>query len=264
MTKFLYDVPDVLYKYRDWNNPNHKRLLEKKELYFASIDQFNDPFDGTIPHRYNPEELTEANIFLKYYQITKREYPDWKEEQIHNYCFEYQQRGHFHDEKFLEDFEADTLKQINKDFGIVCLCKEKDNFLLWSHYANSHTGFCVGFDKTLLFEDTASQFAHMHYQNNLPTLNLFDNVFEHFKKLIGTKSKIWEYEDEYRLSKIYSSRKVAVLKKETIVEILLGSKMEQQEKFKLLAFIEQEYPHAKVFDMRLSKTKFETEIMQIR
>ncbi len=264
MTEFLFDVPDVLYKYRDWDDAYHKRLLENRELYFSSIDQFNDPFDGTIPYRYNPEQLTEENIFLKYYEMTKREYPDWKDDKIHSHCFHYQQMGHFHDEKYLEDFEADTLKQINRDFGIVCLCKERDNFLLWSHYSNSHKGFCIGFDKKLLFEDTKAGFAHLQYEEDLPTLDLFENVFDAFKKLIGTKSKTWKYEKEYRLSRTYYSRKKIILRKETIVEIILGCKMEQAEKFKILNFVAQEYTHAKVFDMKLSKTKFEIEIIQIR
>lgn len=264
MQDFLFDVPDILYKYRDWDNLNHKRLLQHRELYFSSIDQFNDPFDGTIPYRYNPKELTEENIFLKYYEITKREYPDWKDDKIHVHCYCYQQKGYFHDEKYLQDFETDTLKQMNRDFGIVCLCKERDNFLLWSHYSNSHTGFCIGFDKTLLFEDTGAGFGHMQYEEELPALNLFDNVFEVLKKLIGTKSKTWIYEDEYRLTRIYYSRTKVTLRKETIVEIILGCKMEHAEKIKILNFVEQEYPHARVYDMRLSKTKFETEIMQIR
>ena len=264
MQEFLFDVPGVLYKYRDWDNVNHKRLLQNRELYFSSIDQFNDPFDGTITYRYNPKELTEENIFLKYYEITKREYPDWKDDKIHEHCYSYQQKGYFHDEKYLQDFETDTLKQINRDFGIVCLCKERDNFLLWSHYSNSHKGFCIGFDKTLLFEDTLAGFSHMQYEEELPALNLFDNVFEAFKKLIGTKSKTWKYEYEYRLTRIHYSRRRVTLRKETIVEIIFGCKMEQSEKFKILNFVAQEYPHARVYEMKLSKTKFETEIMQIR
>ena len=264
MPEFLFDVPNILYKYRDWNDPNHKRLLEKGELHFSSIDQFNDPFDGTIPYRYRQDELTEENIFKKYYQITKREYPHWNDEQIHQHCYYYQQMGYFHDEKYLEDFETDTLKQINRDYGIVCLCKERDNFLLWSHYANSHKGFCVGFDKTLLFQDTGAGFAHMQYEEDLPLLGLFDNVFEVFKKLIGTKSKIWTYEDEYRLTRAQYARKQMILRKETIVEIILGCKMEQREKFKIVDFAGKEYPHARVYDMKLSKRKFEIEIMQIR
>ena len=192
MVELLYDVPNILYKYRDWNNSNHKRLLTDSELYFSSVDQFNDPYDGTIPHRYNAEELTDDNIFLKYLQITKREYPDWPDGKIHEHCYHYQQMGKFKDEKYLEDFELDTLREINKTFGIVCLCKERDNFLLWSHYSASHAGFCIGFKKIDLFEDTGAKFAHMNYQEDLPTLGLFDNVVEHFKKLIGTKSLTWE------------------------------------------------------------------------
>ncbi|MFT3911430.1 MAG: DUF2971 domain-containing protein [Ferruginibacter sp.] len=262
--KLLEDVPDVLYKYRDWSNGFHKSLLVNQELYFCSIDQFNDPFDGTIPHRYNPKELTEDNIFLKYRQITMREHPDWNEQKVQEHCFTYQHMGLFHNEKYMEDFEKDTLESMNRKFGMVCLCKRNDNFLLWSHYANSHTGFCIGFDKFKLFEDTKAQFSHMIYETELPTLGLFDNVFEHFTKLIGTKSKTWEYEDEYRLTKPDFVRKSVQLRKETIVEILFGCKMLQSEKFALLKIIEANYPHARVFDISLSKTKFESQISQIR
>ncbi len=264
MVEFLYDVPNVLYKYRDWSNSFHRRLLYNQELYFASVNQFNDPFDGTIPFRYDNRELTDDNIFLKYYSITKREYPEWTDEQIHQHCFEYQSRGYFKDEKYVEDFHNDTLKEINEKFGIVCLCKRRDNFLLWSHYANSHSGFCIGFDKTLLFEDAQSQFAHIQYQEDLPTFKLFETVTDYFTKLIGIKSKIWEYEEEYRLSRINFARQNAILRKETIVEILFGCKMNQNEKFALLDFILQEYPHTEVFDSKLSKNKFEIEIIQIR
>jgi hypothetical protein len=90
----------------------------------------------------------------------------------------------------------------------------------------------VGFDKTLLFQDTGAGFGHMHYEEDLPTLNLFDNVFETFKKLIGTKSKTWIYEDEYRLSRIYYARKKVILRKETIVEIILGAKWNKQRSLK--------------------------------
>ncbi len=264
MTKFLHDVPDVLYKYRDWNNPKHRTLLEDGEVYFASIDQFNDPFDGTVPYRYDPKELTEENIFLKYYQITKREYPDWTDDKIHAHCYYYQQMGHFHNEKYLEDFEVYTLKDINDNYGIVSLCKERNNFLLWSHYANCHKGFCLGFNKFLLFEDTGASFGHMIYQENLPLLSLFEDEIVSIIKLIGIKSSTWKYEDEYRLTRIEYSRKKVILRKDTIVEIILGCKMEQAEKFKIIKLSEEKYPHAKVFDIKLSKTKFEIELIQIR
>jgi Protein of unknown function (DUF2971) len=256
MHNILFDVPPVLYKYRDFNNDDHKRLLSNQELYFSSVDQFNDPFDGTIPFRYNPEELTEDNIFKKYYQITKRDFPHWTEERIHEHCYEFQRRGLFRDERYLADFEKDVSREIKTRFGIVCLCKEKDNFLLWSHYSNSHTGFCVGFDKLKLLEDTQAQFSHMNYTSNWPTIGLFDSVPETLSKLLGTKSELWEYENEYRLLKIHYARRVLILRKETVVEVILGCKMEYKTKESLIKLIAEVYPHARVFEVNLEKNKF--------
>jgi hypothetical protein len=262
--EFLFDVPDILYKYRDWTNPFNKRLLTHRELYFASVDKFNDPFDGTIPHRYDPAQMTDENIFIKYYQVTKDTYPNWTDEEIHKHCYEYQQRGYFKDETHLEHFEEHTKKNVNSSFGIVSLSKEQNNFLMWSHYSNSHKGFVVGFDKKLLYRDTQASFAHMQYQDNLPTLDLFEDTVTHFTKLIGTKSNIWSYENEYRLTKGNFARQNAILGTDTFAEIIFGCKMPQTDKFDLLNLIEQRYPDTRVFDSKLSKTRFETELIQIR
>ncbi|WP_431217068.1 DUF2971 domain-containing protein [Puia sp. P3] len=263
MIKFLEDVPDVLYKYRDWHNEYHRKLLTHRELYFASVDQFNDPFDGTVPYRYDPAELTEENIFRKYREMTKKEHPDWDEQRVHEDSYEYQRRGYFKDGHYLEEFEKWVLETMSKQFGVVCLCRKPDNFLLWSHYANSHAGICVGFDKYKLFEDAKCQFAHMQYQEQLPLLSLFDDVFTHFKKLIGTKSLVWEYEEEYRLTRAEFSRVKAYLRPETVVEVTLGCKMPERERFEMVEFVAANLPHARVYEMVKSKTAFRIERMQI-
>jgi hypothetical protein len=36
--------------------------------------------------------------------------------------------------------------QLRKEIGLLCFSRSWDNLLLWSHYAASHTGFCLGFD----------------------------------------------------------------------------------------------------------------------
>lgn len=72
--EFLYDVPDVLYKFRDWDNGNSHNLLFRRQFFFSSYARFNDPFDGGIPFQYRPEELTPENIFKKYYESAKQMY----------------------------------------------------------------------------------------------------------------------------------------------------------------------------------------------
>jgi len=261
---FLYDVPDVLYKYRDWANENNRRLLTHRELYFNSIDQFNDPFDGTIPHRYDPKQLTEDNIFKKYYQVTKEAYPNWSEEKIHEMCYEYQRRGYFKDEEHLEKFEKETKTKVNLQFGIVCLSKEQNNFLMWSYYGNSHKGFVVGFDKKCLYRDTKAQFAHVLYEEDLPVLDLFEDTLIHFAKLVGTKAKMWQHENEYRLTKGNFAKQKVYLGEDTITEIIFGCKMAEKDKFGLIDLAINEFPNARVYDSSLSKTMFKTDLLQIR
>ena len=55
---FLENIPQPLFKYRIWNDEYQKRLLTHNEVYLASADQFNDPFDASIPYRFKDEELT--------------------------------------------------------------------------------------------------------------------------------------------------------------------------------------------------------------
>ncbi len=45
------DLPEHLYKFRVFDDPNHKRILTDNELFFPSPKRFNDPFDSTIPAR---------------------------------------------------------------------------------------------------------------------------------------------------------------------------------------------------------------------
>ena len=45
-------IPETLYKYRDFRD-NHLSILKTKQVYFAKVASFNDPFDCGIPVRYD-------------------------------------------------------------------------------------------------------------------------------------------------------------------------------------------------------------------
>ena len=64
----LFDIPKTLYKYRIWDEVGQekqlsRRILTDNEVYLASPDQFNDPFDGSLPFKYNKEELTKDDSY---------------------------------------------------------------------------------------------------------------------------------------------------------------------------------------------------------
>ena len=258
------DIPPTLFKYRSWDDPYHKRLLTHCELYFASFDQFNDPFDGAVPFKYDQEQLTKENIFLKMYEVAKHQNPDWDDKQIHAYCYEHQRRGYLLDEQYVESLQEDIRTKTNSRFGIVSLAELPNNYLLWSHYSSSHTGFCVGFNSRKLFDATKGMLGPVSYQHDLPLIDLFGDEIEFGRKLLFTKGKHWEYEDEYRLVRPGYSRKKAYLPLEVFECLVFGYKMDQKDKFSILELLEEKHPNVTIYEAKLSTSKFELDLIPIK
>lgn len=50
-------------------------------------------------------------------------------------------------EKLGKRFSEDEREAMNFRFRVACFTDTYTNPLMWDHYANSHTGFCVGYLK---------------------------------------------------------------------------------------------------------------------
>ena len=92
-------------------------------------------------------------------------------------------------------------KLINDAYGVICLSGKNDNLLMWAHYADNHRGFCIGFDfsKAPIPLDVSS----VTYSNDRPELDTEAMMKglpqeDRARRVIFTKSKDWEYEDEFR------------------------------------------------------------------
>lgn len=93
-----------------------------------------------------------------------------------------------------------------KGFGIQCFSELVDSQLMWSHYADSHKGFCIEYDYSPmgLAAGNKSDFAMSPaiYTSLLPEFSLSEVIFspeEVIPKFYTTKSDYWSYEREYRL-----------------------------------------------------------------
>ncbi len=49
LTKNKKESPATLYKFRDWNNSYHRKMLSNNELFFANNKAFDDPYDFDLP-----------------------------------------------------------------------------------------------------------------------------------------------------------------------------------------------------------------------
>lgn len=96
--------------------------------------------------------------------------------------------------------EAHRLKFL--EGAIACFSTVKDDVLMFSHYADNHRGFVVGFDTRTLLKSMDEQNPDWHpsirpvqYLPKAPHLDLNTEV-----ALCATcKSDVWKYENEFRL-----------------------------------------------------------------
>jgi len=249
--------PKVLYKYRDWNNNFHKKTLFEQEIYFASASKFNDPFEGNIPFQYDKSELTPDNIFIKMLNMAKEMYPQESDKELHAIAYNYQQRKLIEDPSHLREQIKQFRNDIENIFGILSLTTEPNNFLMWSHYGDSHKGFCIGLNSEIIYDQLQCKIGKVDYSDLIPRLKFFEPIEDFTKKVIGTKGKVWEYENEYRFLVHGGANKAYNLPKEVIVDITLGCKMNFKDKTQIIEHIKKDKPHCKIYEITQSDEKFE-------
>ena len=265
---FLENIPQPLYKYRVWEEPckelqYSRRILTHNEVYLASADQFNDPFDGALPFKYPKKDLTPENIYLKLHELGKRENPQMPEEELQRICYERQSSGVFENGEYWRSYYPSFKEKINSTFGILSLTSNRENLLMWSHYTDSHRGFCVGIDKNLLFEHCVGQLSAVSYSDTFPEIPLFENSPMSLSILTTTKSTHWQYEDEFRIVKIYGARQIVTLPNEAIIEIILGCKMPEEHKEIIYQIAKTKFPKAKIFETQLNMEHFKLDFLPI-
>ncbi|MDB5288422.1 MAG: hypothetical protein JWR05_3371 [Mucilaginibacter sp.] len=118
--------------------------------------------------------------------------------------------------------------------GICCFTTNHESTLMWSHYAQHHRGVCLVFDTHCDVE--SFMVAKVRYTDEFIPRNYFDNQTNAAMILLTTKSKAWEYEDEYRLIDI---RQGAIpYKREALRCIIFGCKTNQEDMLSIINTVE--------------------------
>lgn len=112
--------------------------------------------------------------------------------------------------RILDNAETNITKKMNELFRIGCLATDYKNRLMWSHYADSHKGFCIEYDFSGTDETTLSMtpFPVVYSEERplIPWKAAIDNTPQNnaeatLQLMLGllTKDAAWEYENEWRM-----------------------------------------------------------------
>ena len=240
----MSEVPDVLYKYRDWGDEYHRRILTHREIFFAPSDSFNDPFDCTIQPKINPAKADEKAMLERAYEVLRFHHPLVPEDQLRAKATARMRSPAYNDRAerraWLREFE-----RVRRDcFGIVSLTALPDHNLMWSHYACAHTGFCVGLDVQKLTEDEAV-LQRVNYVSQYPDWEYLDlpmSIGQFILDAVTTKSLDWAYESEWRLLKATKGRHESLTDRDRTVklpsgairEVYMGCRMPKEKREEIL------------------------------
>lgn len=258
------NIPSKLYRFRQVNKYSINALVND-EIWGSAIRTFNDPYEclpcydinkinELIDLEFSPEAFKDS-----LWKLSSGNIPEWmlatfapeviealqkSSEQLLNIDLSEGMRlirnnivnsWNANMDQFQAQFVTDILLRENM-YHVASFSESCRSTLMWAHYANSHTGFCLEYDFKSLIHDCSENcesiltcpgfmlnysIAPVIYRENrydasagfmsmlsnwfienhkIPMTNVYYDMFLPTKTML-TKSSAWEYEQEWRLFK---------------------------------------------------------------
>jgi hypothetical protein len=243
MKKKISKYPKIVYKYRNWSDEYNKRVLKDNELYLSSPTDFNDPFDCRI----------NQNLFLLNTPEKQKQYAINVVQGNRDFLLNDGRNLYEEVEKIESQLRSDLARvqqmddnivfsDYNQIMGILSMSGRWDSILMWSHYSEKHTGYCIGYYEKKLRE--SRKFGHggnVIYNSNDKFPNIDPLEPDIMVKAITQthyKAKEWSYEKEYRFVTLFEPvnpiepisivnplpkpNRIVQLDNEDIAEIIIG------------------------------------------
>lgn len=179
-------IPEKLYRYRKINDDSISEL-NTDTIWLSNANNFNDPYDSFIGKNFR-DKLHEEYLDEMYQRCS--------------YLFKWRDRVPSKPEFLMESNNHPDTKELSTNirskFLISCLSERNDSILMWSHYADSHKGFCLEYDfKNLpLNHDIRTKLYPVIYSNHIANPKVKDKI-----QIFFSKSIEWNYEKEWRIIK---------------------------------------------------------------
>lgn len=267
----------ILYRYRNWEDQNHKSDFENARFYLPLASELNDPFDCCIPHRY--DLMPETDLIARGKEMLRESNPE-----IPDQTADYLTRQRIVELGLRDPGRCpETFEEFSRNYRncwrVLSFSAINNHPLLWAHYANKHKGICIGISRNFIEEkrrlyqqNTNLVFlpASIDYADYMPivipTKSKKDDIEkgETLKILLATKHRIWDYEKEYRyiIASKDGSRKH--LENLSFSEIIFGLDMPIEHKLEILEIAKSKYPSAKIYQAHKSMFDYKIEIREYK
>lgn len=235
--------------------------LMENYLWFSTPFSFNDPYDCNIKLDIQKYSLKEIYKYLNTtYQETLNKPTLFTQKDLSEKAKYYLN----HPQSFMDIINKELAIGM-KDYGICCFSQNENSILMWSHYANKHKGVCLKFDINMDKRTFSTPFK-INYKKHLPKFNYIKYRLDYnFKKALlaqyalGTKHKIWKYEDEVRIIKekpIGQYIGPISFNKSSLIEVIFGCRCQKDQMNSINKLLNCFGYSPKYYQMRLIESDF--------
>ncbi|MGR5129690.1 DUF2971 domain-containing protein [Photobacterium swingsii] len=193
-------------QYFKYLNPQRIDVLGNLKIRYTQAIALNDPFE-VFPAIIDKDKDWYMRQFIARIEaeaaeidfrspVKKKQYIRARKKDFPNFyrCYT--------DEKWLFE-QAFSIVMLDANVqGYLSLSKTDKNILMWSHYAQNHEGFVIGFDASHSYFDFGM--TEVEYSDQRPYLNPLQGKQD--ASLFYTKSTDWAYEQEIRKSMAFVER----------------------------------------------------------
>jgi hypothetical protein len=247
--QFLYRYRHLNGQHRDWT----KRIFTESVLHFANPSTFNDPFDCKVHYMpsFSVEELRQQHMDrIKTHMpvLNRRQRRARVKQDIRA-----MKSG-----KFLRQV-TDGLQNVVNEVGVLSLSATDRNILLWSHYAEGHTGLCFKFlatDQTPFFGLSLP----VNYVSSYPEIPITSPADKQIDTFLLTKAIDWRYEEEYRIIDHDHGAGDKAFPSELLAGVILGARMTPDDKGAVVEWVNERKYHMEVLEASVASGSFSLEI----
>jgi len=280
---------DSFFKY--YTAASAKITLENATRKWSTPFLFNDPFDNQFDLYFEePSEALAAENLARFQRIVTSPEPikdnqfgshtddvrliqqvhlqnpdfQYTEEEM-AYLLEGEIEGMQQTVNIMPEINAD-LRSKMADTSIFCLSETHDNLLMWSHYAQHHTGAVIKFLALPEVDSPLIVAQPVRYTSQVPRLTFsrlmdFDAALrETLNTITLTKSEVWAYEREWRIVTTLRDKaqahEILPFAPEEVGAVYLGCKIDENDKNEIIAITRRKYPQAKIFQAEKHEREF--------
>jgi hypothetical protein len=284
----LSDLPPVLYKFMPASFDGGKTLLpvlKSGHIRFTQPQGMNDPYEiqGSFRDETNYESLFD--------EVREQQLKAARAARVRGHqeniplpklvaAFNEIKRSGVLENGEMAERAMEFFREKLFNYGILSMSTNWESSAMWSHYAETHSGICLGFDSRMeLFHRTKHKgilsLRKVHYCDERVPLAIGSRKSQVPNDLFFRKSSDWCYEEEWRVVARFSDLPPGTARKNGVhhsldvvtlpidltyvTEILVGSKAERSVKEAALQFARSASHKINVFQMRLGRHSFRME-----